>query len=155
MPTPVLARLAVVIAVLFALGLAACSPTIGLDPALTARMDAPGAHLDTRVALSMVNHLRQSRGAAALVNDPALEAAAQQAARAYAASGKSPNKPDAAGAVLTSAGYLSFAETFSGWRASDKDTAALSDSGMHRAGLAVSWNGNTEFGSYWVLLMAP
>ena len=155
MPAPTLARLALVPALLLMLTLAACGPTGGLAPGLVARMDAAGARLDTAAALGMINHLRSSRGVPALVSDPALDAAAQQAADAYAASAKSPPKPDAAGVILTSAGYLTFAETFSGWRGSEKDTATLADPAMRRAGLAVKWSGSSEFGSYWVLLLAP
>lgn len=142
-------------AIAFGLALAACAPTGGLAPGLVARMDAPGAHLDTETALGLINHLRLSRGEPALARDPALETAAQEAANAYAANGRSPKKPDGAAAILTSAGYMTFAETFSGWRASEADTRALSDPGMHRAGLAVSADNASQFGAYWVLLTAP
>ena len=153
---PVLPRLlaAAGLALAFGLVLSACGSTIALAPGLTARMDAAGAKLDTATALGLINHLRTTRGAPELANDPALEAAAQEAANAYARSGKSPAKPDGASAILTSAGYVTFAETFSGWRSSTGDTNALSDSRMHRAGLAVTWSGSSEFGSYWVLLLA-
>ena len=86
--------------------------------------------------------------------DAALEAKAKQAAKAYASNGKSPARPDGADAILTSAGYVTFAETFSGWRSSSNDTSALSNPAMTRAGLAVVWSGSSEFGSYWVLLMS-
>ena len=144
-----------VLAALFALTLAACSSGGGLAPGLVARMDATGAKLDAEAAFGLINHLRTSRGAPALTRDPALEAAAQAAANAYAANGRSPKKPDAAGAIMTSAGYLNFAETFSGWRGSEADTKTLADPDMRRAGLAVSASGSSEFGTYWVLLIAP
>ncbi|MBU1174092.1 MAG: hypothetical protein KKH72_01730 [Alphaproteobacteria bacterium] len=152
---PSLPRLAVLAAAsALVLLLAACGPTIGLAPGLTARMDAAGARLDTVAAFGLINHLRRSRGAPELQSDAALESAASQAARSYAATGKSPAAPDGAGAILTSAGYLSFAETFSGWRGSEKNTAALADPSMRRAGLAVAYDGKSEFGAHWVLLQA-
>ncbi len=133
--------------------LAACGPTIGLAPGLTARMDAPGAKLDTMAALGLINQLRHAHDAPALVIDPELVAKADEAAKAYSASAKSPARPDGADAILTSAGYVTIAETFSGWRGSAKDTAALSDPKMKRVGLAMVWSGSSEFGSYWVLLL--
>ena len=152
---PALPRFSAIAAVLFiALGLAACSPSGGLAPGLVARVDATGARLDTAVALGLVNDLRRSRGVPVLARDAALEQKAQEAANTYARTGKSPNRPDGAARILTSAGYLTFAETFSGWRGSGTDTDALADPGMRRAGLAVTWDGNAEFGSYWVLLLA-
>lgn len=155
MPAPRFFRLLPVFAVAIGLSLAACAPTGGLAPGLVARMDATGAKLDAEAALGLINHLRTSRSAPVLVHDPALEAAAAQAAKAYAANGRSPKRPDTAGAILTSAGYLTFAETFSGWRASEVDTKALAEPEMRRAGLAVRADSASEFGTYWVLLMAP
>ena len=154
MPAPIRLTL-IACAALVAIGLSACSPSGGLAPGLVARVDATGAKLDAAVALGLINDLRQSRGVAPLVRDAALEAKAQAAADAYARSGKSPKAPDGAERILTSAGYLTFAETFSGWRGAQKDTEALSDGAMRRAGLAVTWDGNSGFGSYWVLLLAP
>lgn len=133
--------------------LVACGPTIGLAPGLTARMDAPGAKLDTAAALGLVNQLRHAHKAPALVIDAELATKAAEAAKAYAASAKSPVRPDGAEVILTSAGYVTFAETFSGWRGSTSDTTALSNPQMTRAGLAVVWSGSSEFGSYWVLLL--
>ncbi len=159
MPNTYRARVLFVLVALFAgglgLSLAGCGPTIGLAPGLVARMDVAGARLDVDTALGLVNHLRSDRGAPALVRDAGLEAAAQKAADAYAAQARSPQRPAPAKAFLTSAGYVSFAETFSGWRASTDDTRTLSDPDMRRAGLAVSTDSATEFGTYWVLLLAP
>ncbi len=153
---PVLSRMlpAALFAVLLALILAGCGST-GLAPGLTARMDAPGARLDTEVAIGLINHLRLSLGAPALDRDTGLETMAQQAANAYAASNQPPNKPDGAGVLLTSAGYSIFAETFSGWRGSQANTEVLADPDLRRAGLAVSVNDTSESGTYWVLLLAP
>ena len=43
--------LAFALAIVLLPALTACGPTIGLAPGLTARMDAPGAQLDTKAAL--------------------------------------------------------------------------------------------------------
>lgn len=147
-------RLGILVAALLVVGIVACAPTVGLAPGLVARMDAPGAKLDAGLALGLINDLRSRSGAPALTHDPALEAAAKEAALAYAGSGRSPRRPDAAAMMMTSAGYVTFAETFSGWRGSSTDTRTLSDPALTRAGLAVANDGNTEFGTYWVLLAA-
>lgn len=148
-------RLAALAALVIALGLAACAPTVGLSPGLVARMDVAGARLDADAALGLVNDLRARSGAPALVRDAALEAAAAEVARAYAASGRSPARPGAAETMMTSAGYVTFAETFSGWRGSKSDVATLTDAKLTRAGLAVTHAGDSEFGTFWVLLGAP
>lgn len=152
---PALSRLfALLAAIAFSLILSACSTGGTLSPGLTARMDAPGARLDAVTALGLVNHLRSSRGAQPLTLDANLSATAQQAADIYSDTNRSPKSPDGA-AIMTSAGYVTFAETFSGWRGSAQDAEALSDPAMRRAGLAVTWDGGSEYGAYWVLLMAP
>ena len=149
------AVLSLIAAVSLAIALAGCSSSGGLAPGLVARVDATGAKLDTEAALSLINHLRASQGAPALVRDTTLEQNAQTIAADYARTGASPKAPEGVPVILTSAGYLTFAETFSGWRGSQKNTATLSDPNLKRAGLAVTWAPSAEYGSYWVLLLAP
>lgn len=143
-----------VLSVLLVATLAACAPTTGLAPGLSARMDQPGATLDTGAALNIVNHYRQSVGKPPLTLDPALSSKASSLAEAYAASGQSPAKPSGSNEILTSAGYPNFAETFSGWRNHAPDAAALADPAATRMGLAVKADPNAAYGVYWVLLLA-
>ncbi|WP_052731984.1 CAP domain-containing protein [Devosia geojensis] len=139
--------------------LAACSAFSGggapaaLPAGLSARMDQPGASLDKAQALGLVNAYRASVGAGALTADAGLEAQAQQLANQYAASGTSPRTPEGVAAMRSSAGYATFAETFSGWRNSSPDAAALATAGARRAGLAVAANPNSAYGVHWVLLL--
>ena len=138
-----------------ALALVACSAPVGLAPGLVARMDAPGASLDRDVALSMLNHFRTSRGAPILVADPDLDARAEALAARYAANSAAPKPPTDVTAMMTSAGYATFAETFSGWRATEKDAATLADTRAVNAGLAFAYDANSTYGVYWVLLLVP
>lgn len=134
--------------------LAACSAVVPLSPGLSARMDQPGAVLNRAEALGMVNQYRAATGAQALAADPSLDAAAQALAAQYLQTGSPPRQP--AGTTLrTSAGYTSFAETFSGWRATPADASALADRTMGRAGIASVYGANSGYGTYWVLLLAP
>lgn len=133
------------------LSLAACTPT-GLPAGLTARMDAPGAQLDRAEALNIINQYRASRGAPAVALDAGLNGQAQALANNYASSNTPPKLPDAAAAIRVSAGYTSFAETFSGWRSRQTDAAALSAPGHGRMGLGVAYAANSTYGTHWVIL---
>lgn len=143
---------AVAIAVL-TLGLAACASGGALSPGLSARMDKPGASLDRAEALGIVNHFRTASGAPVLVADASLDAQAEALARAYMQTGKQPSKPAGIRDVRYSAGYFTFAETFSGWRNSPADASALTDAGATRAGVAVVYDANSPYGTYWVILL--
>ncbi|MEP7240363.1 MAG: CAP domain-containing protein [Devosia sp.] len=141
-----------VLAALIAATLAACS-TGGLSPGLSQRMDMPGAKLNAAEALGIINHYRSSVGAAALVEDPALDASAQQLAGQYAHTGRQSPRPQGAVDVRYSAGYFTFAETFSGWRGSPADAAALANPAATRAGVAVVFDDHTPYGVYWTLIL--
>jgi uncharacterized protein YkwD len=132
---------------------AGCTSGTGLSAGLTTRMDRPGASLESAEALMIVNDYRRTTGAAALRNDQLLDAMAHDLALSYAQSGSVPALP--AGAVLlrVSAGYPTFAETFSGWRNSPADAAALGETKATRAGIGVAYDANSTYGVYWVLVL--
>jgi len=136
--------------------LAACSSGGGgggLSAGLTQRMDAPGASLNRAEALGIVNAYRASTGTPALSADSSLDATAQSLAAQYAATGQAPSLPPGARAMRLSAGYATFAETFSGWRNSPPDAAVLTDRSANRAGVATAYNANSAYGVYWVLVL--
>ena len=141
-----------IIAIAIVLGLAACSAPSGLAPGLTARMDAPGAQLDRAEALNIVNQFRATRNAPALIADADLNTQAQTLAAQYASSGNRPAKPDSVAAMRISAGYATFAETFSGWRSTEADARALLDAEHKRAGIGVAYSANSTYGVHWVML---
>lgn len=146
-----------VLALAGALALSGCmmAEPVGLAPGLTARMDTPGAALDRTQALGMLNSFRATTGAPPLAADAALDTEAQALASLYASTGNAPQKPASALHIRVSGGYANFAETFSGWRNSPSDAAALLDPQAHRAGLGVTYDANSAYGVYWVLLLAP
>lgn len=146
-------RIALALAVV--IPLAACSSGGGgLAPGLAQRMDAPGAQLDRREVLNIVNQFRHSHGIAPLMADTALDSEAQSLAQRYAATGTAPQTPQTASAMRVSAGYPNFAETFSGWRNSPRDADALLDAQNTRAGIGVAADPNSTYGVHWVMLFA-
>lgn len=150
-PLSALARTAA-FAVLIAL--AGCASGGGLSPGLTARMDQGGAQLNRGEALGIINHYRATVGAGALAEDPALNVQAATLATAYAKTGRQPAKPAGAVEVRYSAGYATFADTFSGWRNSGQNSSVMSDKAVTRAGIAVVYEENSPYGVYWVVIVA-
>jgi len=126
-----------------------------LSPGLTARMDQGGANLDRAEAINLINQFRATRGANPLVIDPSLNASAQELAAGYASSSNRPTKPDDGILQMQlSAGYPTFANTFSGWRSRTSDAAAIADPDATRVGIGVAYAPNSTFGVHWVLLLA-
>jgi uncharacterized protein YkwD len=134
--------------------LAACSTGGGgLLPGLTQQLDHPGASINRADALSTVNGYRASIGVGPLQEDASLDSLAQTLAARYAQSGQPPEKPGEALVVRYSAGYFTFAETFSSWRNSKPDAAALGDRRATRFGLGGTYNEHSPYGAYWVLVL--
>ena len=149
-------RLALAGAALAVLG--ACSFGGGgqpLSPGLSAPMNTPGAQLSRVEAIFLINDYRRSQDAADLRGDSVLDSTAQTLATNYAKSGTPPTLPPGIAVLRTSAGYLTFAETFSSWRATPADASALADPTSKRIGLAVAYEPNSANGTYWVMLLAP
>ncbi len=125
--------------------------SIALAPGLSARMDQPNASLDRAQAIGIVNSYRATRGIAALTPDTGLDGTAQALVNQYAATGIAPKTP--AGLTMKlSAGYASFAETFSGWRNNPADAAGMTANAA-KAGVAVAFNASSSYGVYWVLVL--
>jgi uncharacterized protein YkwD len=154
---PVILPLAALIA---GLALAACSggsfggasTATPLAPALSARMDQPGATLDRVQAIGMINAYRATAGLPALTPDAALDGTAQALANQYAQTGTPPKTPQGLTVMKLSAGYATFAETFSGWRNNPADAAGLKASAP-KAGIAMAFNPGSSYGIHWVLVL--
>jgi len=149
----------VLAATLLAAALGACSfggggGGGGIAPGLVARMDTPGAALDKTASIDILNQFRATTGAGALRLDAGLDATAQALANEYARSGTAPRTPAGATTIRVSAGYSTFAETFSGWRNSPDDARILANPALGRAGLGVAYSPNSGYGVYWVLVLA-
>jgi uncharacterized protein YkwD len=146
-------------AIVAGLTLAACSmggggsgTAIALAPGLAARMDQPGASLDRAQAIAIVNAYRATNGLPALTPDAALDGTAQALANQYAQTGTPPRAPQELTVMKLSAGYATFAETFSGWRNSPADAVALKATAS-KAGVAVAFNPSSTYGVHWVLVL--
>lgn len=150
-------------AVLFSLtatvALAGCSSFGGgaatataLAPALSASMDKPGAVLDSQQAIGLVNAYRATNNLPPLTTDAGLNGTAQALANQYAQTNVAPSKPQALAQMKLSAGYATFAETFSGWRNNPADAAGLR-ANASRAGVAVAFDAGSSYGVHWVLVL--
>ena len=146
-------------AIVAGMALAACSmggggsgTAIALAPGLAARMDQPGANLDRAQAIAMVNAYRATNGLPALTPDAALDGTAQALANQYAQTNTPPRAPQDLTVMKLSAGYATFAETFSGWRNSPTDAVALKATAT-KAGVAAAFNATSTYGVHWVLVL--
>jgi uncharacterized protein YkwD len=146
-----LARFAV--AAILALTASACSST-RLSDGLTQRMDSSTAQLNSAEAIGIINHYRTTVGVAPLMEDPALSAQAKTIAASYAKTGRQATKPEGTSEIRYSAGYATFADTFSGWRNSGQESLVMSGSSVTRAGIAVVYEENSPYGVYWVVIVA-
>ncbi len=134
------------------MGGAAPGAGMALAPGLSARMDQPGAVLDRAQAIGIINAYRATNGLPALTPDPALDGTAQALANQYAQTGTPPTTPQDLAGMKLSAGYATFAETFSGWRNNPADAAGLRANAT-RAGVAVAFNPTSSYGIHWVLVL--
>jgi uncharacterized protein YkwD len=142
-----------------ALVLAGCSSFGGgpaspgaLSAGLSARMDQPNATLDSRAAIDLINAYRSTRNMPPLVADAGLNGTAQALANQYAQTGTAPSKPQNLAQMKLSAGYATFAETFSGWRNNASDAVGLATPAT-KAGVAAAYNPASSYGIYWVLVL--
>ena len=140
-------------AAILTVALAGCSST-RLSDGLTQRMESSTAQLNTADAIGIINHYRATVGVGALVEDPALSAQAKTMAANYAKTGRQASKPEGTSEVRYSAGYSTFAETFSGWRSSQQQSLVMSSNNVTRAGIAVVYEENSPYGVYWVVIVA-
>jgi uncharacterized protein YkwD len=118
-------------------------------------MNRPGAQLNRVEALFLLNDYRRQNGASDVRGDTVLDATAQTLAQNYAKTGAQPLLPPGSTVMRLSAGYATFAEVFSGWRAVPADASALATPSVGRAGLGVVYEPASANGVYWVLVLAP
>jgi uncharacterized protein YkwD len=150
------------------LSLAGCQPAPQASsgqPSFYANLGSPAAKVDAEMARAMISAYRLRAGQSALVLDPALGAAAAQAAGRMAAADKPASadalKAELAGRGLTgtqvnvSAGYRNLAEAFSGWRDSPQHDKVMKAPGVTRIGIATAYAPGSKYQVYWTLILAP
>jgi hypothetical protein len=124
----------------------------------------PGVRVDPGTAETMIGAYRRNRGLPPLRIDPDLQRIAEDEARAMAATEKPRSAQvlkaglvargfKAPGAHLT-AGYLTFAEAFSGWRESAQHDRVLLDPDATRMGVATAFAPRSKYRVYWAFVTA-
>jgi uncharacterized protein YkwD len=161
-------RLACLLAALLLAGCSAAPVAVPTAPRFYDRLDRAGAALDLPSSYSMLNLYRANAGQPPLKPDPGLQRLAEAAASRMAAENRVlteaelalPAAFSAAGLKVTayatnlSAGYRTFAETFSGWREAKLQNAHMLAPGPRRAGLAAAWRPGSKYELFWVLIVA-
>jgi uncharacterized protein YkwD len=152
---------AAALAAAFLGGLVACAPpreTMRADPGgLYGRLDSPGTRFEEAAAISLVNAYRARHGLSALAADDALSATARErATRAgredRSVFGEVPDLTGPAGTGLRlSAGYLTTAEAFSGWRDVPAHERAMLDPAARRIGIAAVHVPGSKYRVYWAV----
>ena len=141
--------------------LAACStpPQQQSQDTLYTRLEQAGTQLDPVAAVSLINAYRRANGLVPLELDGDLMRAAEQAADKAAREdrstfGEMPHLPQAAGRpaqIKLSAGYLTMAEAFSGWRDVPLYNRALLSREARRLGIAAIRAPQGKYRVYWAL----
>lgn len=142
----------------------------GTTPVFYERLDSPSATVDKTVAASFINGHRANMGLQPVMGDPRLDALAveqaealaetegrrlssQALARLQAELSAAGYDPDASG-LITTAGYLTFAEAFSGWRESDIHNAYLLGERATALGIATHYRRGSKYRVYWAAVLA-
>ena len=145
---------------LFALGLAGgeCAappaPQSSAAPSFYAGLASQAAQVDPVAARDMISIHRANHGFAPLTIDPALQDAARKKARDMARKGQASGSVPGVAAQNISAGYLSLAEAFSGWRQSPSHNANMLNPAMRHIGIATAYAPGSKYKVFWVLLLA-
>lgn len=150
-----------------ALAVAACAPANDV-PAMYANLAAGQVALDAGAARALVNGHRELSRLPPLVIDARLMAAAERHARAMAAAdkvggdageGDLARRLAAQGVTATaraenvSAGYLTLAEAFSGWRESEPHNRTMLLAEGRRMGIAAAYAPGTKYRVFWSLIV--
>lgn len=123
-------------------------------PSFYAALSSQTAQVDPVAARDMISIHRANHGFAPLAIDPALQEAARKKAGDMARRGQAGGKVPGVRVQNISAGYLSLAEAFSGWRQSPSHNANMLDPAMRHIGIATSYAPGSKYKVFWVLLLA-
>jgi uncharacterized protein YkwD len=152
-------RFVLVSFILTALSACSTAPDQSVQDTLYVRLEQSGAQLDPVAAISLINAYRRSNGLHPLQLDGELMRAAEQAADKAAREdrstfGEMPQLPLSAGRpahIKLSAGYLTMAEAFSGWRDVPLYNRTLLSREARVLGLAAVRAPHAKYRVYWAL----
>lgn len=150
--------------------LAACSaPPVQApsQPSFYRNLAQAGARVDAAMAAEMISGFRRNNGRGNLTVDPVLMAVAEAQAAAMTQADQVGVRTGAVGARLTtagyrhrtaventSAGYLTLAEAFSGWRDSPPHRANMLNPAVMRLGIATGFRPGSRYRVFWALVLA-
>lgn len=147
-------------------GCSAPSPVVQ-QPSFYRNLAQTGARVDAAMAAEMITGFRRNHGRGQLAVDPALMAVAEAQAAAMAQADQVGVRTGAVGARLTSAGYrhraaventsagyLTLAEAFSGWRDSPPHRANMLNPAVSRLGIATGFRPGSRYRVFWAMVLA-
>ncbi|CEJ10866.1 Cysteine-rich secretory protein family protein [bacterium YEK0313] len=151
--------------------LSACSapppPTPPGQPSFYRNLAEAGARVDAAMAAEMITGYRRNNGRGPLAVDPVLMRIAEAQASAMARADQVGVRTGTVGARLnaqgyahgaavenTSAGYMTLAEAFSGWRDSPPHRANMLHPAVTRLGLATGYRPGSRYRVFWALVLA-
>lgn len=150
--------------------LGACSapPVVApSQPSFYRNLAQAGARVDAAMAAEMISGFRRNNGRGALAVDPVLMAVAEAQASAMTQADQVGVRTGAVAARLTtagyrhraaventSAGYLTLAEAFSGWRDSPPHRANMLNPAVTRLGIATGFRPGSRYRVFWALVLA-
>lgn len=161
-------RLLPVLTLFAAMATAACAPTASV-PAMYDNLASERAGINTAAARELINGHRRLKGLAPLTVDARLTEAAERHARAMAAANKVGSDLGEGGLAKrlaargieapvrgenVSAGYLTLAEAFSGWRGSEPHDRTMLLDGATRMGIAAAYAPGSKYRVFWSLIVA-
>ena len=137
------------------------------EPSFYRHLNAANVKVDPVAARDMISIYRRNKGLGPVSIDPALQQEAEAQARAMAKADKMSHdvrgplmaRLDAAGfqhkaaVENVSAGYLTLAEAFSGWRDSPPHNRNMLEPRMHRMGIATAYAPGSKYRVFWALVM--
>lgn len=139
------------------------------QPSMYHDLSRPGRTLYRNAAVSMINGYRANNGLGPVTRDPRLDAMAEEQARAMAAKDSLDHRASgrdfaarmnasgykaASGVENVSAGYMTLAEAFSGWRDSPPHKANMLKRDAQHMGIAAVHVPGTKYRVFWALVMA-
>jgi uncharacterized protein YkwD len=149
--------------------LAGCSspPVQPSQPSFYRNLAQAGARVDAAMAAEMISGYRRNNGRGAVAVDPVLMRVAEAQANAMSGADQVGVRSGPLSARLTgagfahgaavennSAGYMTLAEAFSGWRDSPPHRANMLNPAVSRIGIATGYRPGSRYRVFWALVLA-
>lgn len=143
------------------------APLPSSQPSFYRSLARAGERVDASMAAEMISGFRRNNGRGLVTVDPVLMRVAEIQANAMtdanevgvrtgpvAARLAAQGYRARAAAEATSAGYMTLAEAFSGWRDSPPHRATMLNPSVTRLGIATGFRPNSRYRVFWALVLA-